>query len=421
MAQSATPQRPLRPASHDAIDRNELISRYKRNRDRSRLLFDLLTDGDAHYSQPIFLRHPFVFYEGHLPAFSFNTLVKRALGEASIDPELEGLFARGIDPPTDAAAVPDVATNRLRWPSRGAVQQFAQAADERVIDALMRADIDRPGHPLLDRGEAAFVILEHEAMHQETLLYMLHQMPNAQKRSPAGYRPVVTGAVPLTTWIEIGPGRATLGIDRSAAAYAWDNECPRYSEPVPAFAIESGNVTNADFMDFVAAGGYRDQRWWSPADWDWVRREDLRQPPFWERPGRWTWRGLFETIPLPPFWPVYVTHAERKPTRAGEAPGSRPKRSSCAPRTEHPPGRTAPSRGAQRFRPRAFTASSTSRAGIRSPREATPTDAAPGAWTIWSATAGSGRARPSLRSPASGRRPPIRSTRPISSTAITSS
>jgi ergothioneine biosynthesis protein EgtB len=310
MAQSATPQRPLRPASHDAIDRNELISRYKRNRDRSRLLFDLLTDGDAHYSQPIFLRHPFVFYEGHLPAFSFNTLVKRALGEASIDPELEGLFARGIDPPTDAAAVPDVATNRLRWPSRGAVQQFAQAADERVIDALMRADIDRPGHPLLDRGEAAFVILEHEAMHQETLLYMLHQMPNAQKRSPAGYRPVVTGAVPLTTWIEIGPGRATLGIDRSAAAYAWDNECPRYSEPVPAFAIESGNVTNADFMDFVAAGGYRDQRWWSPADWDWVRREDLRQPPFWERPGRWTWRGLFETIPLPPFWPVYVTHAE---------------------------------------------------------------------------------------------------------------
>ena len=39
-----------------------------------------------------------MFYEGHLPAFSFNTLVKKALGEPSIDAALETLFARGIDP-----------------------------------------------------------------------------------------------------------------------------------------------------------------------------------------------------------------------------------------------------------------------------------------------------------------------------------
>ena len=62
-----------------AINRDSLLARYRGNRDRSRKLFDLLSE-DAYYSQPIALRHPIVFYEGHLPAFSFNTLVKKALG-----------------------------------------------------------------------------------------------------------------------------------------------------------------------------------------------------------------------------------------------------------------------------------------------------------------------------------------------------
>ena len=311
------PKPPLRHESESPIDRDELIARYRRNRERSRLLFDLLTDDAAHYGQPIALRHPFVFYEGHIPGFSFNTLVKRALGGASIDPALEDLFARGIDPPTDAAAAGHAdangvtARNRALWPDRKVVRRFAQVADELVIEALTHADLDRPGDPMLDRAEAVFVILEHEVMHQETLLYMLHRMPHGLKRAPAGYRPVVGGAAPPSTWIAIGPGRATIGIDRSAVAYAWDNECPACTEKVEAFEIQSGNVTNAAFMEFVEAGGYREPRFWRPLDWLWVRREGLRHPPFWERGGRgWAWRGLFETIPLPPAWPVYVSHAE---------------------------------------------------------------------------------------------------------------
>src|SRR4051812_34050178 len=62
----------------------ELLSSYQTMRTRSRHLFQLLAD-DAYYSQPIDLRHPIVFYDGHLPGFSFNTLVKRALGGPSID------------------------------------------------------------------------------------------------------------------------------------------------------------------------------------------------------------------------------------------------------------------------------------------------------------------------------------------------
>ena len=81
----------------EALDRQRLAGWYRRNRARSSALFDLVADR-AYYARPIDLRHPIVFYEGHLPAFSFNTLVKRGLNRPSIDPRLESLFARGIDP-----------------------------------------------------------------------------------------------------------------------------------------------------------------------------------------------------------------------------------------------------------------------------------------------------------------------------------
>ncbi len=307
-------------------DRSALVSRYRRNRERSRALFDLLAE-DAYYSQPIALRHPIVFYEGHLPGFSFNTLVKKALGRPSIDERLETLFARGIDPHESKAANPQdrdrgrSPTDRggapkglAGWPARDVVHQFADEADRQVLHALMRADVDRPGHPLLDRAEAVCAIIEHEVMHQETLLYMWHRLPFAQKRKPSGYQPRAGGSPPAHEWVAIPGGRATLGADRGRLPFGWDNECPAFTVDVPPFQIERHDVTNERFLEFVAAGGYRDDRWWRPEDWRWVQSEHVAHPLFWERPdgegGRWYWRAMFELVPLPPAWPVYVSQAE---------------------------------------------------------------------------------------------------------------
>lgn len=287
------------------LDRAALAAWYRRNRARSQALFDLLTD-DAYDSRPIALRHPIVFYEGHLPAFSFNALVKKGLGAASIDPALERLFARGIDPHEDAGG-----GARLDWPDRDTVRRFAAEADARVLEAIERADIDRPGHPLLDRAEAVYAILEHEQMHQETLLYMWHRLPFDRKRAPGEYVPRVEGRAPAAEWIEVPAGRATLGVDRGTERFGWDNEWPSCVADVPAFAIERHDVTNARFLDFVEAGGYRDRQWWRPADWTWIERERISHPLFWERHGGdWHWRGMFGLVPLPPAWPAYVSQAE---------------------------------------------------------------------------------------------------------------
>jgi iron(II)-dependent oxidoreductase len=287
--------------------RDAFVAWYRRNRERSRRLFDVLAE-DAYYSKPIELRHPIVFYEGHLPAFSFNTLVKKALARPSIDPQLETLFARGIDPDASPA---EASSSGSPWPDREVVRQFAAEADRRVLDALETGEIDRPGHALLDHAEAVFSILEHEAMHQETLLYMWHRLPVTQKRRPIEYVPVVGDQEPRSDWVDVPGGDVTLGVDRATIPFGWDNEFPACTARVAPFAIERHDVTNGRYLEFVDAGGYDDERWWRDEDWRWLRADGIGHPLFWERQGgAWLWRGMFGLIPLPRAWPVYVSQAE---------------------------------------------------------------------------------------------------------------
>src|SRR4051812_12608582 len=116
-----------------ASQRDAALAWFRRNRRRSRALFDLLAD-DAYYARPIALRHPFVFYEGHLAAFNANTLLARALGRPPIDADLDRLFERGIDPPEDGGPAP-VAVD-AGWPARAAVLAYCAAADAAVEAAL---------------------------------------------------------------------------------------------------------------------------------------------------------------------------------------------------------------------------------------------------------------------------------------------
>ena len=153
----------------------------------------------------------------------------------------------------------------------------------------------------------------------------------------------IRGSPPAQRWIVIPAGRAQLGVAAGDAPFSWDNERPTFEVDTPAFAIERHDTTNASFLEFVEAGGYRDSRWWRPEDWTWVQRERVQHPAFWAQlGGKWHWRGMFEMLPLPQSWPVYVSWAEanaysrwrgaRLPSEAeyqraayaSDAPGHRP-------------------------------------------------------------------------------------------------
>jgi ergothioneine biosynthesis protein EgtB len=308
------------------VDRAAMLDRFRRIRTRTRMLFDLL-DTSVYHERPIPLRNPVVFYEGHLPAFAVNTLLKRGLGGGGIDARLEEIFARGIDPETEATAV---ARGNPAWPSRAEVLAYAAAADRAIEAAIESAPLEVPGHPTLHRAQALWTILEHEEMHQETLAYMWHEIAYHNKRNANSQLPTsnYADAAPATDasikssgvgsrelgvgaeQVRIPAGTATLGTD-DGEAFAWDNERPAHLVDVPAFFIDVHNVTNAQFMAFVDAGGYEDSRWWATDEWAWITSSHVAHPRFWERDaGQWYWRGMFERLALPPAWPVYVTWAE---------------------------------------------------------------------------------------------------------------
>jgi iron(II)-dependent oxidoreductase len=274
----------LRPA----LDRSALRERYLRNRARSRELFAIPAP-EAYLDRPIPLRLPIVFYDGHLPAFSYNTLMRAALGAPSIDPLFEGIFERGIDPPDERSAAPRVAPPA--WPHPDAVAAFGAAVDRAVLTALAEADLtDGARSPMLERAQAAYTILEHEELHHETLLYMLHRLPFEHKRA-ARYAEARAAAPAARVPVEVGAGLATLGAEADDVEFGWDNEFSRTQIAVAAFEIGAGSVTNADWLAFVRDGG--------PI------------APFWrERDGEFELLTQFEAIALPPAWPVYATHEQ---------------------------------------------------------------------------------------------------------------
>ena len=267
-----------------ALDRGALIARYRGGRARSASLFASVAR-EAYYDAPIPLRHPFVFYDGHLPAFAYLVLHERALGGAPIDAALEALFERGIDPAGLEAAARH---RRDDWPDRAAVRRFAAACDAALIADIAGAQLEDPGNPLLIGAQALFAILEHEEMHQETLSYIINRLPAGSKRGDGGAVRDVTPA--RREPVAIAAGRATLGRARDAG-FGWDNEFGSASVDVRAFGIDAYDVTNGDYLAYVDAGG--------------------TAPPFWfRREGAWWLHGAYADVPLPLSWPVYTSYDE---------------------------------------------------------------------------------------------------------------
>jgi len=312
-----------------AIDTTGAIEWYRRNRARSEAIFDLI-DPAAYYTRPIALRNPIVFYEGHLPAFSVIAFLRRGLGRPPVDARLETLFERGIDPESEADAAPRSGASTI-WPARDDVRAFARACDDAVLAAL--ADFE----PTPQAIEGLYTALEHEAMHQETLLYMWHRLPYASKRAaapPRGERsmsdrryPIAdtrlsNGAVTIPTPVVVPAGEAVLGADRRGVAFGWDNEFDRHVIHVPAFDVDALPVTNDAYLAFMDDGGYGRRDLWSDEGWEWLQAERVQHPAFWvpadasavgDRTSdieHWHWRGMFQRAPLAATGPVYVSHAE---------------------------------------------------------------------------------------------------------------
>ena len=276
------------------------------------MLFGLVAR-DAMQSRPIALRHPFIFYVGHLPAFAWNHICRRVLQRPSFDPRFDDMFDRGIDPdvddPSRCHAHPEVPE---RWPALDDVIAYRDRVRGAIVDSLDEIATHAATNLMARHNRVLSMAIEHELMHQETLLYIVQQLASAQKIRPPGVV-YTTGAGPRPRSVVVDGGKATLGASFGDLEFGWDNEFPWTRVEVPAFVIDSTPVTNEQFRYFVDSGAYDQPAFWSEADWAWKTRMGLSAPLGWTRQdGAWLYRTLFDVIPLSDAgaWPVYVSHAE---------------------------------------------------------------------------------------------------------------
>ncbi|MEM6927595.1 MAG: SUMF1/EgtB/PvdO family nonheme iron enzyme, partial [Myxococcota bacterium] len=263
-------------------------------------IFDLV-DRSAWTEKGIVLRHPLVFYVGHLPAFAHNqwrwTHDQPALNEAFGD-----LFARGIDPEDETAAAALAPTT---WPPLDEVLGYR----DEVRDFLRKQGMGEGAEAQTLTG----LILEHELMHHETLLYLVAQLDPAVLTAPEGWDAPEAGAGRDAEPISIDAGPVTLGARPGSLPFGWDNEFPNESVEVPAFTIDDVPVTVERFAAFVDDGGYDQSDLWDEADLRWLRRTGRAHPQFWRRTDEgWQVRSLFRWNPRDAVkgWPVHVSYAE---------------------------------------------------------------------------------------------------------------
>ena len=269
-------------------------------------LFEIVRE-DSLYERPIPERNRIVFYMGHLEAFDWNVFRTHLFRLETRTAPLDKLFAFGIDPvdgglPTDQPG---------DWPSLSEVRNYVQSLRDLIDNAL-----DGGAFPLANKpdGYSAETLLrvayEHRLMHIETLAYMLHRLPYERKHRQA--QEFLSAAPIENEMLEIPAGQATLGLSRGpSGSFGWDNEFGSFTAIVPDFRIDKYMVTNAEFLRFVEDGGYRNPQLWSAEDWQWKEHHSISHPAFWNQSGStWIFRGMFEELPFPANWPVYVSHAE---------------------------------------------------------------------------------------------------------------
>lgn len=180
-------------------------------------------------------------------------------------------------------------------PNRGSRGLMSRPSLENVHQ--YRAHVDRAISNLLgssSQQEEIFELIEmglnHEQQHQELILT---DIKHAFWNSPLQQQPMpdsnFSSETADLTWIPIEGGIHSVG--HEGHSFAFDNERPRHDVLLRPFRIASRAVTNAEYVEFMADGGYRRPQLWLSDGWDAVCAKSWDSPLYWEHreDGLWSY------------------------------------------------------------------------------------------------------------------------------------
>jgi ergothioneine biosynthesis protein EgtB len=142
--------------------------------------------------------------------------------------------------------------------------------------------------------------LHHEQQHQELLLTdILHAF--AQNPTDPAYDETWTwpARTASSDYVSVPSGIRTIGHD--GEGYSFDNEHPRHDVLLQKMRMAKSLVSNAEWLAFMADGGYSTPSLWLSEGWATVQNEGWQAPGYWrERDGQWFTMTLAGERPVDP-------------------------------------------------------------------------------------------------------------------------
>ena len=274
-------------------------------------LYELLADEAAFYLRPDPLRHPLIFYLGHTAVFFINKLIIAGLIQNRINPKFESMFAVGVD----EMSWDDLNEANYDWPPAAEVFEYRRQVRDAVDQLIQNLPAPEGGVNWDSPWWAIMMGIEHERIHLETSSVLIRQLP-LDKVTPMEFWKSCphAGAAPKNELLPVKGGKITLGKSFENPLYGWDLEYGSQSFEIQDFEASRYLVSNQEFKEFIDAGGYQTEEYWTPEGWAWKSYEKAEHPRFWyiDPRGKYFLRLIAERIPLPWNHPVEVNYLEAK-------------------------------------------------------------------------------------------------------------
>jgi ergothioneine biosynthesis protein EgtB len=147
------------------------------------------------------------------------------------------------------------------------------------VDAAMEAACGDPAlQPLIALG------MQHEQQHQELILTDIKHAFFANPLLPAYWAEApLPHAAARREWRSHPGGIVEIG--HAGEGFAFDNESPRHEVLLRPFRIAAHPVSNGEYRNFIADGGYRRPELWLSDGWARVQEEGWDAPLYWLKDG----------------------------------------------------------------------------------------------------------------------------------------
>lgn len=262
------------------VDVASLDARYRGVRSRTRALSAPLSAEDATV-QSMDDASPSKWHLAHTTWFFEQFVLGMREGYRTVHDDWDYLFNSYYNSVGPMHARPQ--RGLLTRPGLEQVISYRDEIDARMARGFERGDFDEEALQTIMLG------LQHEQQHQELLLT---DIKHAFSRSPLrpAYREdlkhvsdcIAKAAVPLR-WIMGSEGIVEIGAPAwpSHQDFAFDSETPRHRVLLHPHALASRPVSNAEYREFIEAGGYRNPNLWMSEGWSKVQDEACRHPLYW--------------------------------------------------------------------------------------------------------------------------------------------